>query len=312
MPFPAVHRPDVIALPGPVYVKQFTRFAVNRAWNLFRNKASGYPTPQFSGVDEGMPRIEFSARDLKEILDYLAGGDDNLVIGYNTSSTGTISAYYRKGKNKGLPEARADSVHDRWDLEDTGMFYWNKITAKAGKNRRAEIECVIKAISNDGTNPMVHVGSSALVATGATDYLYGLGPVKLNGSFLDSVQSTELDNQLKVDDDKGTDGHPYAMFVDIDEWMPLITIQTHDASVMDDFETPTAVSSLNMFYRKFTKNSLPVADATAEHIRITGAAGTAVATESEDFPGLFTLLIALDSPDDATAPFTVNTAVAIS
>lgn len=314
MAHPAIHRPDMLSFPGPVYMKQLTAFAPNRGFNLYREKSAGADAPQFSGVDYGLPMVSGGCRDLKPMLDLLNdSGEDGVVIGYDAvTTTGTIAAYYRKGKNRGFREARADLVHDRFDMVNNGFFYWTEISAEQGQNNRAEMTWVLKALSNDGDNPFVHVGSAALVGTETLDSVFGLGRVKLNGSFIDSVQKITLANNFDADQDTGSDGYAYAMYSDLENWEPTLVVETNDASVMDDFEEPVAVSALLAWFRKLTKNGLPVADATAEHIKITGAAGTAVATEAQGSRARFTLMIALDKPDDATAPFTINTAAAIA
>lgn len=313
MSFPAIHRPDMLAFPGSVYVKQFTQFTVNRAYNLYRERASGAEAPQFSGVDYGLPAVRGGCRDLKTVLDYLnASGENGVVIGYDATSTGTVSAYYRKGKNRGFREARADLVHDRFDLTNNAFFYWTQITAEQGQNSRAEMQFILKALTNDGDNPLVHVGSAALVGTETLVSLFGLGRIKLNGSFIDSVKRLTIDNGFDADQDEGSDGYAYAMYSDIENWAPVVTVESNDLSLMDTYETPVAVSAFLGYLRKLTKNGLPVADATAEHIKFTGAAGTAVATESQGGRAAVTLQIALDKPDDSTAPFTINTASAIA
>ena len=144
MSFPAVHRPHAIVFPGSVYVKQFSNFSVNRQYNLYRAKAAGAEAPQWSGVDEGKPQAEFQTRDLKTVLDLLiASGTQGLVLGYSGTSTGTVSLYYRKGKNRGLREAAADLVHDRFDLTNNAMLYWTELSAEQGANNRAELSCML-------------------------------------------------------------------------------------------------------------------------------------------------------------------------
>jgi len=313
MSFPSVHRPDMIALPGSVYVKQFTRFAPNRAYNLYREKSSGADAPQFSGVDFALPRLDFGCRDIKTVLDFLvASGTDGVVIGYSATNNGTVSCYYRKGANRGFREARADSVHDRFDLTNNAFLYWNSLSAEQGQNNRAELDCTLKAISNDGTNPFVHVGSAPLVGTETATTIYGLGRVKLNGSFINSVRRITLDNNFDADQDEGSDGYAYPLYSDLEDWNPMVTVETSDITVMDTYETPVAVSACLVYFRKLTKNGMPTPDGTAEHIKFTSAAGTAVATEAQGARGRFTLQIALDKPNDATAPYTINTASAIA
>jgi hypothetical protein len=313
MSFPAIHRPHAIVFPGPVYLKQFSSFSVNRAYNVYRAKAAGAEAPQWSGVDEGKPKAEFQTRDLKNVLDLLiASGQQGLVLGYSGTSTGTVNLYYRKGKNRGLRETASDLVHDRFAMTNNAMLYWTELSAEQGANNRAELSCVLKAISNDGLNPFLHTGSVAVVGTETIDYVYGMGRVKLNGTFLDSIARMSLANNLDADQDVGTDGLAFAQYADIENWEPTLTVETNDIGIMDDFEEPVAVTTLDFWFRKLTKNGLPVADATAGHIKFSATAGMAVATEGQGVRGRYTLQITLDKVNDATAPFTINTAAAIA
>jgi hypothetical protein len=83
-------------------------------------------------------------------------------------------------------------------------------------------------------------------------------------------------------------------------------------AIMDTYEEPVAVTTLDFWFRKLNKNGLPVADGTAGHIKFSATAGTAVATEGQGTRAKYTLQIALDKPSDAVAPFTINTAAAIA
>lgn len=313
MAFPAIHRPHAIAFPGPVYLKQFSDFSVNRQFSVYRERAASAEAPQFSGVDEGKPRAEFRTRDLKAMLDLLnASGTQGLVLGYSPTATGTVSVYYRKGKNRGLREAAVSTVHDRFDLANNAMLYWTELSASQGANNRAELACVLKAISNDGANPFVHVGSSALAGTETVEYVYGMGRVKLNGSFLNSLVSMSLANNLDADQDAGTDGLAYMQYADIEAWLPTLTLESNDASLMDTFEEPAAITTLDFWFRRLAKNGLPYPDASAVHIKFSATAGMAVAMQGQGLRAQYQLQLALDKPNDATAPYIINTAAAIA
>jgi hypothetical protein len=313
MGFPALHRPHAIVFPGAVYLKQFSSFNTNRQFNVYRAKAYAADAPQFSGVDAGVPQADFATRDLKSVFDLIAAsGSQGLVLGYAATAAGTVSIYYRKGKNRGLREAAATAVHDKFDLVNNAFLYWTELSAEQGANNRAELSCMLKAISNNGLNPFVHTGSSALAGDETITYLYGIGRVKLNGTFLDSVNRTTLANNLGGDNDLGTDGLAYAQYSDIEDWAPTLTVESSDATLADTYEEPVAVTDLSVWFRRLTKNGLPYPDASGVHIKISATAGMAVCTQIQGSPAKFQLQITLDKPDDATAPFVINTAAAIA
>jgi len=307
-----IHRPHAIELPGSVYIRQFNRFATNREYNLFRSRANSAVAPQYSGVDEGNPAVEFSTPDIKTLWDFLnASGTSGLCIGYNTVNTGSIKIYYRKSKNRGFREALTDAVHNRFDMVNNGFLYWTQISATQGSGNQAEVQATLKAISNDGTNPMVHVGSSTCPGDESVNGLYTLGPVKINGSFIDAIQESRLENNIDSDE-IGEDGFAFPQYSDIAKWEPMATIETYDVTVMDTFEAPTAITSFYQYFRKLQKNGIPYANDEAVHLKITATVGTVVATEGANTPGRFTIQAALDAASDAAPPFAINTAAAIT
>jgi hypothetical protein len=317
MGYPALHRPHAISMPttgGTAILTQFTSFAVNKAYNVYRARAASAPIPQWSGVDEGNPEIQFGSPDLKAILDHCncAMSEQGLVVGYDpVVNTGTVAMYYRKGKNRGLREAIAATVHDRWDLVNNAMFYWRSLQAQAGRGSRAVIECSLRAISNDGANPLTYVGSTALEGTEAITHLYTLGPIKLNTVLINSVASLRIDNGIQTRE-FGADGLPFPQYGDIESSEPTATIETADLTLESTYGSPVALTSFAFYLRALKKDGLPYADNEAQHIKISGTAGMAVLNQVSSMPGQVSLQLAIDKVNDATAPFTVNTACAIT
>lgn len=302
-----IHRPHAIAFPGPAYITQFTDCRPNNNYQEFMERSASEPAPQHTGAIGAAPEIAFDSRQLKGVIDLCT---DNGVA--RSWASGTVSVYYRKGANRGLREAAAGTVHDRWDLASNACLYWNAVSAD--QRGLAQIEAVLKAVSTDGaTAPMVHVGSTALVGTSAVDSVYTLGPVSVNGAWLDGVVSSRIENGFTFDAEYES-GNAYLQYFGIDEWNPRVTIDTNDLDVVDSFgESGTALTALKLYYRKLNKGTIgPVADATAGHVKFTASSGSIFVQEASGLKARFRVTIALSKVDAATAPFTIDTASAIA
>jgi len=309
MGFGAVHRPHAIAFPGPTYITQFTDVRPNHNYAEFVERSASEPAPQWTGVIAAAPEIGFDSRQLKTILDLCT--DQDVAIGYAPSG-GTVSLYYRKGVNRGLREDVASLVHDRFDMANNAMLYWESLSAE--QRSVAQITAMLKAVSTDGaTAPLVHVGSAALAGNVAVSHVYTLGPVSVNGAWVDSVISARLDNNFTFDAEDES-GNAWLQYYGIDEHNPKVTIETNDIGVFADYGSGgTALSSLKLYFRKLQHGTLgPVADATAAHVKVTATLGTILVQEGSGNKGRFRVTIALEKPDATTQPFVVDTASAIA
>lgn len=305
----AIHRPHAIAFPGPTYITQFSDVRPNNNYQEFVERSASEAAPQHTGAIGAAPSIDFSSKQIKDILDLCT--DQDVAVGYAPAG-GTVSLYYRKGKNRGLREAVADTVHNRFDMASNAMLYWTSLRAE--QRGIAEIQAVLRAVSTDGaTAPLVHVGSSALAGDVSVAHLFTLGPIALNGATISDVMSHEISNGFTFDGEDES-GNPFQQYYGIDEHNPVVTIETNDITVFDTFgESGTALTSLSQYFRKLKKGTLgPVADGTAEHIKITGSSGSVFVTEGTGLKGRFTVRVLLEKPDAATQPFVVNTASAIT
>lgn len=302
-----IHRPHAIAFPGPAYITQFTDCRPNNNYQEFLERSASESAPQHTGAIAAAPELAFDSRQLKGVLDLCT--DSGVARSF---STGTVSVYYRKGTNRGLRVGVAETEHDRWDMANTACLYWNVVSAD--QRSLAQIEAMIKAVSTDGaTAPMVHVGSTALVGTSAVDSVYTLGPVSVNGSWLDGVVSSRIENGFTFDAEDES-GNQYQQYFGIDEWNPRVIVDTNDLDVVNSFgESGTALTALKLYYRKLNKGSLgPVADGTAGHIKFSATSGSIFVQEGSGLKARFRVSIALSKPDASTAPFTLDTASAIA
>lgn len=311
MSFTSTHRLHALTFSSGNPITQFSDGTLDRAYEIIRQASASEAASQFSAIIAAMPGMTFRTPQVKDVLDRLT--TSALCVGYDSTSTGTVALYYRKGKNRGLREAVGSSVHDKFTMTNNAFLYWTSLTAEA--RQVAQIDVTLKAVSADGANPMVHAGSSTLAGTSTAGPHFTIGPVEIilssTPSWLNSIVRISVDTGV-TSDDKLEGGLAYSQFASIDEMRPVMRIETNDVTVMDTFEEPQEIDGVNLFLRKLAQNDLPLANATAEHIRITGGTGMAVATRGTGLVGEFTLEIPLDMPDASTAPYAINTGVAIA
>lgn len=312
MGFPAIWRPYTLDFDGTNRITQFREVSPNLALQLFGERGSGEVVQQFTAALGGAPEITFRTPQLKRVFDVANSGDKGLVKAFTSS---TVALHYRKGKNRSLLEDTdvGTAVHARFDATNNGMLSWQSVSGSAGE--LAEVACRFQAVSTDGeTKPLQYVGSNALNAAGDPEagVHYVLGGVKVNGAFVDSVISANLDNQLEYDSGLGP-GAKYPEYAAVSSWSPRLTIQTNDVESWGDYdEEGTALTSLSLFFRKVDQNGLLVAKATAEHVKITASAGTIWTQQASGTSADSQLIIDIEEPSVGTAPITINTASAIS
>lgn len=308
MAFSAKHRIHAIAFPSSVYITQLRELTTAKNFELFREHSTGEEAPQHSGGLMSAPDAAFRTPQLKALLDLCNGGEQGLCRAY---TSGTVSLYYRKGKKRGLREAVASTVHDRFDGVNNAFLFWDSISGSAGEI--AEANARLQFVSDDGdSKPLTHVGSTALAGASATADHYVIGPVYLNGTLVDAVIDWNLDNQLTLDEAIDA-GSKFKTFSAIDRWQPRLTLSSNDLTLEDTYdEEGTALTSLSIYLRKQKANGLLVPKATAEHIKITATAGSIFVPQTAGQSAATQVVVLIDKPDASTAPFTINTAIAIT
>src|SRR5262249_10973818 len=99
---------------------------------------------------------------------------------------------------------------------------------------------------------------------------FTLGPVKLNGSTINSVVSVTIDFGLEVKV-YGEAGEPYPKFATIEKLGPKNTIRTTDVTLFSSVPpSGTALSSGGIIYfRKFQTAGVVYADSSSQHVKFT-------------------------------------------
>lgn len=276
-------------------------------------------SPNFAALMEVRPLLSFTTSKLQTALD-LCG-----LTGLQATSTNKLSLWFKKRAS--YAEYASGSTHRKFTVNN-GLMVPRRLTARHGEP--ATIDYEIHPIG-DATNPAALVNPvvitvASLAAGAGMSQLFTLGPVKLDGTQLDSVQEVTIDFGIDVIR-LGTNGQIFPEFCAIREKRPTIEVVTHDiAHATDPASLPGVVATfgllggiaastgLTVFLRKKEDDgSGNVANATTEHISITAAdlRFKWTGAEAQDRADA-TMRLRFEPIDNTSTLWAINTAVAIS
>lgn len=267
--------------------------------------AAGQVGPQFTGTHLASPDNRFSSSQIKDIFDACVAGKYNVI---RDLSAGNVDVEFKAGENRGTRIADASLAHIRGRMANNAAICWESFSARMGSV--VSLRARIVAVMVGGNDPLIFTNSVAITATSAVSQLYTLGPVKVNGTFLSAVQDVEWTNNLQYEEIADS-GEAFLTYFSVMRLAPVLTIRTRDLSVISTFGTRgTALSSLSQFLRKKLASDINEADASAVHIGLTATTGTVKARQIAT--NMAEVAIHLRQSAQNTAPFSINTATAIS
>lgn len=173
------------------------------------------------------------------------------------------------------------------------------------------------AIIWDGTNnPVITTLSQNLPAVAQVTELFTLGPVNINGTNLEGIQSIQINfgmSPLRV----GGDGAIWDSFAAIEAVEPSAIITTTDMNVENTLSligTVQGATASQFFLRKKTAGAASVANATEEHIEFTMEKGTLIVNDESAAHRANGLSTVLFQPtwDGSNDPFAIDITAAIA
>lgn len=304
-----VYYPHAIYFPAGTVITQISDVQPGHNFMDLTEFAAGQAVPQFTGTHQAAPDNKFSTSQVKAIFD--ACTDYNIAKDY--SGLGNVDVEYKAGINLGVRQADAGLVHIRARAASNTMLVWESFTARQGQI--VELRCRVVHVFNaaTGADPLVFTNSLALTQASAIAYLFTLGPIKLNGTFLNAVEEVTWNNNIEYEE-VTSDGDGFLTYCGIKRTRPTLSIMTRDLANISTFGTRgTALSALSVFLRRKLLSAINVADATATHLSLTADTGTIKARESQSGDKtLAHLTVDLRSSAQNVSPFTYNAAVAIA
>ena len=143
-------------------------------------------------------------------------------------------------------------------------------TLEAEDKQPAVLTFALVLVSADGTTaPIAVTTGQTMPAITATDQMFVNGPVSINGATLDGIKSQRVDFGLDLVVEHGS-GEAYPTFVGIRKRRPTISFRTTDVSFVGTAGiTAQGATDSAVYFRKVDNRGTRVANATAEHIKIT-------------------------------------------
>lgn len=270
--------------------------------------ASGQVGPQYSGTHQGKPGLPLRTTQLKDILDCVVGGI------YNCSrdlSAGNVDLELKAGQRLNAREDDGDALHIRARGQYNAMITVESIRARQGGLAEATVRLSYVYNSATGADPLVFTNTVVISIESDVEHLFTLGPIKLNGSFIEGVEETLLENRIEYEV-VHDGGFGFPSYIGIKTYSPRLTFRARDARIMNTFGTRgTALSALSCFWRKKVKSGFEVADATEEHIKLTATTGTIKANSLGDKTSA-EVSVDLTMSAQNTPAYSIDTTAAIS
>lgn len=306
----ALYAVNVATVADTVLIDQVTDLSYENELVEALLSGDGAVDPAFLALASQQIRLNFTTSMLKSVLDENSNGFliDGIPIAADESHDG-IEFWFQKFA-EGATRA-SGGVHQKMTVKK-GILIPTGLTARQGETAMLALQALA---TYDGTNNPVVLATAALEGTPTLDEAYTLGPCNINGSALDNVQSVQIAPNITPALLSG-DGAVWAKFVAIGERKPLITIMTTNAAVLGTYGlvgTAIGASDVQIFLRKRTEGAALLADATAEHIKITvydGMVSTRRINAQGSTPAMVELTVR--PRKGASAIMAVDTASAVS
>lgn len=258
---------DPITAANAIFIDQVTDFNVDTAIAEALHGADGAVDPTYVAVMGQAPRLRFTTSKLATLLAKVT--NSFFINGIKIDSDAGVPAHdgleaWFQKLVEGGTRAGATS-HLKMTINE-GLLIPGAISVNQGGVAAIPLDCIV---THDGTNaPIVLTANQTLPGSPSVSELFTLGPVKINGTLLDAVQSVSIDPGIQPIV-AGADGAVWPTYAAIMGRQPMITITCFDALALNTFGvsgTAQATADSLIYLRKLTEGGGRVADATAEHI----------------------------------------------
>jgi hypothetical protein len=279
--------------------------------NYITEYASGAVVPSFQGAHNSMLDVRFTSPQLVTILDQTG------FVGKDLSSE-NVDLYYQEHLPRVAPTAIGSLKHLRVRCLQS-FLYWDRWTNRQGEI--STLSCRIVPLF-DGTNPpFTPLSDQVITETGLATEIFGLGPVDLNTTDQDGLQSWELDAGVEETADFAS-GEDFLSYFAIGRLNPIFTLTGRDVEAWETHGTDgTILTAIAAWSRKRKiRTTVAEANATEVHVKVshnTNAGGLITVENSSGgvgAPADMNLRVAMDQGSDATLahPLQLDTTAAIT
>jgi hypothetical protein len=305
---------DNVFYPHGLYLNGGTAISCVRDFtpsNNFRDLSespAGQAAPMFTGTHDALPDLRFGSMDVKVILDAMLDSAFYMSSGVKADSPTKIE--FKAGTNAGIRNASGDNSHISASCARVALFL-ESIRCRQGECATVQCRLVTLFDTAGSVDPMVFSNGVDLVVTAAIPALWTIGPVTINSADAGCIEEWELNNNIEYEEVQCA-GLPFCTYVGIKSTKPQLKITTNKVGVITTYGTRgTALSSVTAFLRKKLASGINVANATAEHLKFVGTAGTIKARSVAGSKAMAELTIDFAQSAEDTAPYAYTASVAI-
>lgn len=293
---------------SPVSINGVGRCSLNPAVEALLLESDGEVHPRYSGVAAVRPVIAF---DTYSVAKLLALGTNTFALYGQAISSSCIAKTWLQKLTKGA--GRAGAGANVLMAVNEGILVPRRLAASGA--RPAVLSCEIVA-TWDGTNaPITLTGSQSLVGDAGADAALFVGPVSVNGTALEGVQSITVDFGISLVL-LGEEEDATPQYVAVGTGRPSIRVAFANADFLTTlgvWGNPQGATDTLVYLRAGTKGGARVAKATAAHTKISVDDGVIYAEGLDEGGGIQVPTLVIQPTYDGTnAILVVDTASAIA
>lgn len=229
---------------------------INPGLNLRTEYGDGSPWPTLIAPISNDPRIPFGTTQILTALTKL---------GVTGGALGSSAIFFCQK----MTEIGRDTTGHMKATVASGIV--RPVSLNAEKDGIAVLQAETICTYDGTNNPIVFATGQSLSGTPAPDEAFTVGPVKINNTWLDSVESIRIEFGINVGV-YPTNGEPWARKAVLLTQEPVITVTTHDVSLIASLGLAGNAAGANsyVYFRriKTTDTSMRYADNTASHVKI--------------------------------------------
>lgn len=261
MPAPKIHTLYAVDAGGTL-ISGITDQAVNPQAQELLIGGDGATEPQLATVMGAAPQVDFSTVSLASALTAVGLAGLNL-------TTNPAVFFWQQCADGGL---RAGALSHLKASMAKGLLLPVRLTARQGDAAELQITALAKW---DGTNdPIVLTANQSLTGSPNMGELFTLGPVAVNGSAVPGVVEVSIDFAISLYAPRA-DGDLYPRFIGIKGRQPVVRVRSLELLTQSTFGlTGAATTTWATYFRKKSTTG-NVADATAQHVKVSGTNGRA-------------------------------------
>jgi hypothetical protein len=312
MPTSVVYYPHAIDLAGAGTLVQISDVTPSHNFQDLTEFAASDPSPSFTGTHMASPDNRFNTSQIKTLLDVVKTGASGKLNVVRDLSDGIVLVEFKAGENLGSRLGAADNQGIALSMTSNAGVWWESLRARQGGLAEARARLAAVFLPESGNDPMVPATAQDITGTAAVVSLFTLGKVTINGTVLNGVEEMDWNNNIAYEE-VADSGEPFLTYIGTNKIAPVVRFMTNDLSVISTFTTrgKSIDSAVNVYLRKKLPSGINVPDATAEHIRLQGTAGTIKARQAQGSKVMAVVEVAFAVSAQDASPFNVNTAIAI-